>query len=89
MDTAIDIMYDEVENLTARYVGFVGQHSRFDLAILTTDHFFGKKIVHDLQSGRAIILSAEEAEQVEYLQSAFQVSEEEAKELALFLTTNL
>ena len=89
MDTTLDIMYDNTEIAPARFIGFVGDHSRFDLAIITTNNFFGKKMVCCLQTGRSAILSAQEAEEAEYIQTAFQVSQEEAGELSLFLSTNL
>ncbi len=89
MEQSIDIMYDETEMAPARFIGFVGEHGRFDLAIITTNNFFGKKIVHCLQTGRSAILNAEEAEQADYIQTTFQVSEEEASELSLFLSANL
>ena len=89
MPTHIDIMYDETELASTRFVGFVGDHGRFDLAIITTNNFFGKKIVHCLQTGRSAILNAEEAEQADYIQSTFQVSEQEADELSSFLSANL
>ena len=89
METTIDIMYDETEMTPTRFIGFVGEYGRFDLAITSTTHFFGKTIVHCLQTGRTAILSAEEAEQADYIQSAFQISEQEADELSLFLSANL
>jgi len=84
-----DLMYDENEQTTTRFVGFVGAKSRFDVAITETNQFFGKKLVFCLQSGRSAILTAEEADHPEYIANAFQVSDEEAKELAAFLNANL
>ena len=87
--TNSDIMYDETEATVTRFVGFIGEYGRFDLAIVTTNHFFGKRLVISIQSGRSAILTAEEAENEEYIALAFQVSEREAAELATFLTNNL
>ncbi len=84
-----DIMYDELEDTHTRFVGFVGQRSRFDLAITETNHFYGKKLVYCLQSGRSAILTVEEVDDFQYVATAFQVSEEEAQELADFLASNL
>ena len=87
--TTTDIMYDETEVTTTRFVGFIGEYGRFDLAIVTTNHFFGKRLVISIQSGRSAILTADEAEDADYIAMAFQVSEQEASELATFLTNNL
>lgn len=83
------LMYDETEETSTRFVGFVGQKSRFDLAITATSHFFGKTLVYCLQSGRSAILTADESEDTAYIAEAFRVSEEEAEELSIFLSSNL
>ncbi len=87
--TTTDLMYDETEVTTTRFVGFIGEYGRFDLAIVTTNRFFGKRLVISIQSGRSAILTADEAEDADYIAMAFQVSEQEASELATFLTNNL
>lgn len=84
-----DLMYDETEETSTRFVGFVGAQARFDLAITTTNHFFGKKLVYCLQSGRSVIMTANEAEDVAYICQAFRVSDEEGEELAAFLAANV
>lgn len=84
-----DLMYDETEDTFTRFVGYVGAKTRFDLAITTTNHFFGKKLVYCLQTGRSAILTAEEAEDTEYLCTAFNLPVEEAEELTHFLSANL
>ncbi len=86
---SLDIMYDESEECPIRYVGFIGARSHFDLAIVTTNHFYGKKIVISTQTGRMAILTAQEAEDVVYLASSFAVSDTEAAELSEFLYANL
>lgn len=85
----IDIMYDESEHTTTRFIGFVGARTRFDVAITATNHFFGKRLVSCLQTGRAAILNAEEAENAEYLADAFALPADEAEELSVFLSANL
>jgi hypothetical protein len=85
----IDIMYDESEHTTTRFIGFVGMRTRFDVAITATHHFFGKRLVSCLQTGRAAILSAEEAENADYIAGAFSLPADEAEELSVFLAANL
>lgn len=84
------LLYDETEHTTTRYVGYSGLHSRFDLAITTTAHFYGKKLVMSIQSGVTAILSPEDATNVPYLMDAFRIrDEEEATEFSDFLSMNL
>ncbi|QSO53898.1 DUF3055 domain-containing protein [Alicyclobacillus curvatus] len=84
------ILYDDTEHTSTRYVGYAGEHSRFDLAITTTAHFYGKTLVTLIQTGRTAILSQDEAADVGYLMHAFNVTkDEEATELSEFLTSNL
>lgn len=84
-----EILYDETEPVSVRFVGFFGENARFDLAIAQTGRFFGKRLVCCLQSGRFALLDAEEAGQAEYLSSAFAISLDEAQELSAFLELNL
>lgn len=84
-----DILYDESESVTTRFVGFIGKHSQFDLVIATTDRFFGKRLVTFIQSGRMAILDEGEAADPEYLAEVFQITLDEAAELSLFLTDSL
>lgn len=86
-------MYDQHEDTQTRFVGFVGNH-RWDLAITTTDHFYGKSLVVNIQSGRSAILNREDVEETEeklYLLSQHfgLTDEEQTAELAEFLRGNL
>lgn len=36
-------LYDEPEDTKTRFVSFMGEATRFDLAITTTNRFYGKK----------------------------------------------
>ena len=85
----IDVMYDETEHTTTRFIGFVGKRNRFDVSITTTSHFFGKRLVNCLQTSRSAILSAEEAEDAGYIAQAFSLPEDEGEELSEFLAANL
>ncbi|MCL6548360.1 MAG: DUF3055 domain-containing protein [Alicyclobacillus sp.] len=84
------ILYDETEQTTTRYVGITGDHARFDLAITTTAHFYGKRLVSLIQTGRVAIVNDEDAANVPYVMEAFNVrDEQEARELSAFLLANL
>jgi len=82
-----DFLLDINEQTSTRYVTFITPNlNRFDLAILTTDRFYGKKIVIDLQTGRSGILGPDDLEEEGVLESVFRISEEQAGELAEFLS---
>jgi hypothetical protein len=84
------ILYDEMESTSTRFVGYVGEHNRYDLAITTTNHFFGKSLVTAIQSGRTAILGSDDAADIPYLMQAFAIeNEEEARELSDLLLHNL
>lgn len=82
-----DFLADSTEETVTRFVCFIGEESmhRYDLAITTTDRFYGKKLVTDLQSGRTAIIGPDDLEEEGYLERAFQLSSEQADELRAFL----
>lgn len=81
-----DFMSDTTEETSTRFVTFIAPSlKRFDLAIMTTSRFYGKKLVTDLQSGRTAIIGPDDLEQEGYLEHTFTLTEEEAAELAQFL----
>lgn len=87
MTEAFDFLSDSIEETTTRFVCFIGEKSmhRFDLAITTTNRFYGKKLVTDLQGGRTAIIGPDDLEEEGYLERAYKMSEEEADELRAFL----
>lgn len=82
-----DFLSDSTEQTSTRYVCFIGEASlnRFDLAITTTNRFYGKKLVIDLQSGRSAIIGPDDLEEEGYLAHVFKLSDEQAEELGSFL----
>ncbi|MFD2671310.1 DUF3055 domain-containing protein [Marinicrinis sediminis] len=82
-----DFLSDSTEDTSTRFVCFVGEESlhRFDLAITTTNRFYGKKLVTDLQSGRTAIIGPDDLEEEGYLEHVYKIKEDEAEELAAFL----
>ncbi|MOA68816.1 hypothetical protein D3C78_1966280 [compost metagenome] len=52
---------------------------------MTTNRFYGKKLVTDLQSGITAIIGEEDLEEEGYLEFTFKLSEEEAGDLREFL----
>ncbi|WP_276354682.1 DUF3055 domain-containing protein [Cohnella caldifontis] len=81
-----DFLSDSTEQTSTRFVTFISpKMHRFDLAILTTNRFYGKKIVIDMQSGRSGVLGPDDLEEEGVLENVFRISEEQAQELAQFL----
>lgn len=78
-------LYDEVAETKTRYVSFMGENRRFDLAILQTDRYFGKSIILDIQSNRFAIVGDDDLETEGYLETEFNLTPEEAEELREFL----
>lgn len=79
-------LYDDTENTKARFVSFLGEHQRFDLAIVRTDRHYGKYLVLNMQGNRFAIIGPDDLEEEGYLEYAFGLSEEDAEELHSFLS---
>ncbi|WP_438446588.1 DUF3055 domain-containing protein [Gorillibacterium sp. sgz5001074] len=81
-----DYLYDTTEDTTTRFVSFVGPSvKRFDLAVTSSNRFYGKKLVADLQTGKTAIIGPDDLEEEGYLEHVFKLEEEEAQELRTFL----
>jgi hypothetical protein len=78
-------LYDDTEDTKTRFVSFVGDNQRFDLAIVKTDRHFGKSLVLDIQGNRFAIIGEDDLKEEGYLEYAFQLNEEDAEELRSFL----
>ncbi|MDQ0229723.1 DUF3055 domain-containing protein [Metabacillus malikii] len=79
-------LYDEIEDTQTRFVSFMGNNQRFDLAILQTDRFFGKQLVLDLQTNRFAIIGTDDLNEDGYLEHAYHLNAEDAAELHSFLS---
>lgn len=82
-----DFLSDSTESTTTRYVCFIGEKSlnRFDLAITSTNQFYGKQLITDLQSGKTAIIGPDDLEEEGYLEHVYNLTEEQAEELGEFL----
>lgn len=82
-----DFLSDTTEQTATRFVTFITPGlKRFDLAIVSTGRFYGKKLIMDIQSGRSAIVGPDDLEAEGTLEAMFKINEEEASELAQFLT---
>lgn len=81
-----DFMSDSTEETATRFVTFITPSlKRFDLAVTSTNRFYGKKLIADLQSGKTAIIGPDDLEAEGYLARVYKLTEEEAAELAQFL----
>jgi hypothetical protein len=78
-------LYDDKEDTKTRFVSFVGENQRFDLAIVQTNRHYGKSLVLDMQGNRFAIIGQDDLQEEGYLEYAFQLNEEDAEELRSFL----
>jgi hypothetical protein len=82
-------LYDDKEDTKTRFVSFIWDTQRFDLAITYSRRFYGKQLVLDLQGSRYAIIGPDDLEEASYLENAFQISPEDAEELRSFLVETL
>jgi Protein of unknown function (DUF3055) len=78
-------LYDDTENTRTRFVSFMGENQRYDLAITQTERYYGKSLVLDLQGSRFAIMGRDDLDEPGYVESVFKLTEEEADELRDFL----
>ncbi|MFC7785691.1 MULTISPECIES: DUF3055 domain-containing protein [unclassified Rossellomorea] len=78
-------LYDDTENTKTRFVSFMGENQRYDLAITQTDRYYGKSLVLDLQGSRFAIVGRDDLDEPGYVESVFKLTLEEADELRDFL----
>jgi hypothetical protein len=78
-------LYDDAEETKTRFVSFMGENQRYDLAITQTERYYGKSLVLDLQGSRFAIIGRDDLDEPGYLESVFKLTAEEATELRDFL----
>ena len=82
-----DLLYDETERVNVNFVGMTTEKVRYDFGIMYTNMFFGKSLITCMQTGRSILLCAEDATDVEQIQKLFKIKElSEAKALSEFFS---
>src|SRR5690606_19181904 len=78
-------LYDDTVDTQTRFVSFMGEHQRYDLAILKSDRYYGKHIVLNILSNRFAIIGRDDLDEPGYIEHAYQLNEDEAEELRAFL----
>ncbi|MCI3919602.1 DUF3055 domain-containing protein [Paenibacillus sp. TRM 82003] len=86
MSGEFDFLSDSTEQTSTRFITMITPKlNRFDLAITTTNRFYGKKLVIDMQSGISAIIGPDDLEEEGYLEYRYKLTEEQAEELHDFL----
>ncbi|MEH7384794.1 DUF3055 domain-containing protein [Bacillus sp. JJ1521] len=78
-------LYDDTIDTQTRFVSFMGENQRYDLAIVKSDRYYGKQVVLNILSNRFAIIGRDDLDEPGYIEHAYQLSEEEAEELRSFL----
>jgi hypothetical protein len=78
-------LYDDTVDTKTRFISFMGENLRYDLALLKTDKYYGKTLVLDIQKGKFAILGEDDLEEPGYLEHVYDLNEEDAEELRNFL----
>lgn len=78
-------LYDDVEPSQVRFVGFVGEYSRYDLVLIQTDRHYGKTLVLNTQTNKFGIIGTDDLEEEGYIAYILGVSEQEGDEITAYL----
>ncbi|PEL12035.1 DUF3055 domain-containing protein [Bacillus sp. AFS017336] len=78
-------LYDDTTQAKTRFVSYMGEEQRHDLALIYSDRHYGKVIVLDMLSNRFAIIGQDDLKEEGYLEFAFGISEEKAADLLDFL----
>ena len=60
-------LYDDEEQSQVQFIGFVGEHSRYDLMLVQTDRHYGKTLVLNMQTNQFGIIGSDDIEEEGYI----------------------
>ncbi|WP_285766136.1 SAV0927 family protein [Peribacillus sp. SI8-4] len=80
-----DILLENKENQAIHHYCLLSNHHRYDVTIVYTSQFFGKAMVTSLQSGRMILLCAEDIPSEQYWVRTLGIEQEDISESQDFL----
>ena len=78
-------LYDDEEQSQVQFVGFVGEHSRYDLMHVQTDRHYGKTLVLNMQTNKFGIIGTDDIEEEGYIAHILGVSQEVMKSLNILI----
>ena len=89
MEGGIDLdrffLYDDMEDTQTRFVSFMGENQRYDLAIMQSNRFYGKIIVMDMQMNKFAIIGSDDLDEPGYLEHVYNRPADDAQELREYL----
>ncbi|KTT79376.1 MULTISPECIES: DUF3055 domain-containing protein [Mammaliicoccus] len=78
-------LYDEQDEAKIQFVGFVGEHSRYDLTLIYTNRHYGKTMVLNTQNNTFGIIGKDDLEEEGYISHILGLTEEEGEEVTEYL----
>lgn len=78
-------LYDDTEDTQTRFVSFVGEHGRYDLAIIKSGRYFGKSLVLNTQGNKFGIIGPDDLDEEGYIAHILGLDDDEAGEVEGFL----
>ncbi|API90950.1 MULTISPECIES: SAV0927 family protein [Virgibacillus] len=89
MGKKYDVINDETVRKDVRYVSFMGQLQRYDLAILDDHEDANKKLIINLRKNRCLSIGKEDLQDKGVIEHTFKEANMEADEIRHFLQNNL
>ncbi|HDS3755547.1 TPA: DUF3055 domain-containing protein [Staphylococcus aureus] len=78
-------LYDDNEESQVQFVGFVGEHSRYDLMLVHTNRHYGKTLVLNMQTNKFGIIGTDDFKEEGYIAHILGVNAEEGDEITEYL----
>lgn len=85
----VETLFDEVEQITSRFVCLATEANRYDFSVHYSQFFFGKSMVTCLQSSRMVLMSAEDVSDDHGWATALQIAPEDVEPLKSFFQSVL
>ncbi|QCA26153.1 Cytosolic protein [Staphylococcus aureus] len=78
-------LYDDNEESQVQFVGFVGEHGRYDLMLVHTNRHYGKTLVLNMQTNKFGIIGTDDLKEEGYIAHILGVNAEEGDEITEYL----
>ncbi|HDK3612138.1 TPA: DUF3055 domain-containing protein [Staphylococcus aureus] len=78
-------LYDDNEESQVQFVGFVGEHGRYDLMLVNTNRHYGKTLVLNMQTNKFGIIGTDDLKEEGYIAHILGVNSEEGDEITEYL----
>lgn len=78
-------LYDDNEESQVQFVGFVGEHGRYDLMLVYTNRHYGKTLVLNMQTNKFGIIGTDDLKEEGYIAHILGVNAEEGDEITEYL----